>query len=147
MSRRRDERGSALVEFALVVPVFLMIVVAAASLVWLMGARSAVTGAARDAARFASIRHTSEACSTPCYPTPSEVLAYAKERAGGYGVDGVELVVNGVAATTDVSPVQYRNQLLEVKVTRTLPNAFSSFAGLFGIDDLDYTSTARVRAE
>jgi Flp pilus assembly protein TadG len=137
VSRRRDERGSSLVEFALVIPVFMLIVIGAASIVWLLGARSAVTGAARDGARFASIRHESAACaSSPCYPTAAEVKAYVEERAGMYGVD-----------TVTVTPVQYRNQILEVRVTRRLPNVFNSFAGLFGLGDIDYSSTARARTE
>jgi len=137
VSRRRDERGSAIVEFSLVVPVFFLVVVAAASIVWLMGARSAVSGAARDGARYASIRHESPSCpGTVCYPTADEVKTYVQQRAAGYGVETVE-----------VTPATYRNQVIEVKVQRHLPNAFRSFAGIFGLGEPLYTSTGRARAE
>lgn len=137
MSRRTDERGSAIVEFALVVPVFLLLVMGAASLVWLIGARSAVTGAARDGARFASIAIDPSNCggTYPCYPDQDAVAEFVRQRAGDE-----DLVVI-------LTPATFRNEELAVKVEGTLRNAFSSFSGITGLGDLSYSSTARARTE
>ena len=136
----RDERGAALVEFALVLPVFLLVLIGSLSVVWLVGARSAVTGAARDGARFASIQHDPLACEEPpCptgYPTAEEVRQYVEHRVGVYGVD-----------TVTVSNATYRNEVITVTARRTLPNVFRSFGALLGFEDVVYTTTVRVRAE
>ena len=137
MTRRRDERGSALVEFTLVVPVFLLIVIGAASLVWLIGVRSAVSGAARDGARFASIAIDPSNCggTSPCYPDEETVETFVRERAGD---DELEVTL---------TPAVHRNQEVAVKVTGQLENVFSSFGSLVGIDDMSFSSTARARTE
>jgi len=136
----RDERGSALVEFALVVPVFVLVLIGSMSIVWLVGARSAVTGAARDGARFASIQHDPLACEDPpCptgYPTADEVRDYVEQRVGIFGVDSVT-----------VSDATYRNEVITVTARRTLPNVFRAFGALLGFEDVVYTTTVRVRAE
>jgi Flp pilus assembly protein TadG len=144
VSRRRlaDERGAALVEFALIFPVFLAVVIGTMSIVWLVGARSAITGAARDGARYASIEHDPlTACATPpCptgYPTAAEITAYVTDRAGRYGVDSVSVAPSALS----------RNQVVTVTVTRTLPDVFAPFSALIGFGDTTYTSTAKARAE
>jgi Flp pilus assembly protein TadG len=137
VSRVRDERGAAIVEFALVVPIFFVLVLGAASLLWLVGARSAISGAAADGARFASIAHDPLACtSTPCssgYPTQAEVEAYVRARAGRYGIDAVT-----------VTPPLYRNQIVTVKVERRLHNVF---ADVLHIGDPKFVTTAEARSE
>lgn len=56
--RRRDERGQALVEFALVLPVLAILVVSIAQLGFLLNAYLEVTDAARVGARKASVSRT-----------------------------------------------------------------------------------------
>lgn len=140
MSRRRDERGSALVEFTLVVPVFLLVVIGAAALVWLAGTRSMITGAARDGVRFATVAlPTSECPSTdpaPCYPDAAAVEAFVEERAG-------RDVTIDLVRRDDLA----RNDVVSLEVTATLENVFSSFSGLTGLGDFDYSSTAKARTE
>jgi Flp pilus assembly protein TadG len=135
--RAGDERGSALVEFTLIIPAFLLIVIGACTVVWLTGARSSITGAARDGARFASIAHDPMACTTPpCptgYPTQAEVEAYVRQRAGKYGVDKVTLT----------RPTN-RNEVVTVEVERVLPNVFSN---VLGIGSKNYVTIAKARAE
>ena len=147
MSRRGDERGSALVEFTLVVPVFLLVVIGAAALVWLAGTRSMVTGAARDGVRFATVALPASSCTTtdpaPCYPDDAAVEAYVEQRIGR-DVD-VDLVYG---TETEVEPVDIvRNDIVTLKVTSTLENVFSTFSGLTGLGDFDYSSTAKARTE
>ena len=136
IARLREERGAALVEFAIVFPVFFAVMAGSIAMIWVVGVRSAVTGAARDGARYAAIEHDPLTCTAaPCYPTtwPSaaEVKSYVASRAGSFGVD-----------TVDVTPAgpYYRNQVIKVKVTRRIPS-------LFGLFDITYSSTAESRAE
>lgn len=140
MRRLRDQRGAALVEFAFVFPIFIFLVLGVLSVLWFLGARSTITGAARDGARYASIRHDPLECdSSPCpvgYPTAAEVGAFVRERAGGFGVDDV------VVERPDRS-----NAVVTVTVRRELPLLVAGVASLFGGDELVYTSVAKVRAE
>jgi hypothetical protein len=160
VKRLSNDKGSALVEFAIVLPVFLLVVIGSITFVWLLGARSAVTGAARDGARYASIQHDWINCSLlePCdmsYPDREEVESYIQDRAGVFGVDCVHMVVGTEPAddscTSGNEPVALeqpeRNELITVTAHRKLPNIFGAVASLFGIDEITYTTTAVARAE
>ena len=141
----RNDEGSAIVEFVLVLPAFLLVVFGSLGMVYLLGARSAITGAARDGARYASIQHDWMACpaSGPCdtsYPAANEVQSYVRDRAGIFG--GSQL---GVTVSPTAQPD--RNQLITVTATRNLPNLFGAVASLFGVHEISYTSTAVARAE
>lgn len=139
MKRLRDQRGAALVEFAFVFPILMVVVLGTLSMIWLLTARSALSGAARDGARFASIRHD-PICDQPSCPTdwPSEdeVTAFVRERAGGFAVDDVDLV----------RPTQ-ANEEVAVTVHGHLPALFRPVASLFNVGDLEYLTTAKARAE
>lgn len=144
MKRLSNDKGSALVEFAIVLPVFLLVVIGSITFVWLLGARSAVTGAARDGARYASIQHDWLNCSLlePCdmrYPSESDVESFVQDRAGVFG--------SGIDVTLSPTTQPDRNEVITVTASRKLPNIFGSFAGLFGVDEITYTTTAVARAE
>jgi hypothetical protein len=133
----RNQRGSALVEFALVLPMLLTVVFGSLALVWMLTARSALTGAARDGARFASIRHDPICDQPTCptdWPTQDEVAQFVAARAGGFHVDGVELV----------RPTQ-SNEEVVVTVHGHLPTLFQPIGALLG--DRDYTTVGKARAE
>ena len=157
MKRLRSDEGSALVEFALVLPLFIVVLIGSITFIWVLGARSAVSGAARDGARYASIQHDWLDCAEtgPCntsYPTPEEVLAYVQDRAGVFGVDSVCMIVGNESATNTCSTEPattepYRNEVITVTATRELPNIFGSFASIFGADKVSYTTSAVARAE
>jgi Flp pilus assembly pilin Flp len=153
----RNQRGAALIEFALVFPMLFLTLIATLSLLWLLAARSTISGAARDGARFASIRHDPLSCPLgqpmdnptvtlpppwfpepgDCndYPTEAQVKAYVEHRAGRFGVDEVTLV----RPTAPNAPVT-------VTVTRELPLIFRPVASLFD-DNNDFVTVAKVRAE
>ena len=143
-ARVRDDEGSSLVEFVLVLPVFMLVVLGSLTLLWVVCARSAVTGAARDGARYASIRHdwmdcpASGACDTN-YPSPTEVATYTQDRAGVFG--------SGMTVTVSPSSIPYRNEVITVTATRDLPNIFGTIASLFGVDHITYSSSAVARSE
>ena len=125
MTRRvlRNERGTAVLEFAIVFPLVFFVLLASLALLWSLSVRSTISGAARDGARFASIR------TGPLddYPSAAEVEAYVRDRVGGFGVD--EVIV--------VRPTQ-SNAPVSVTVRRELPLL---------IDELVFESEAKVRAE
>jgi hypothetical protein len=145
VKRLSNDRGSALVEFALILPVFVLVVLGSMAFIWLIGARSAVTGATRDGARYASIQHDWLDCPVigvcdTAYPTQAEVESYVRDRAGMFGGDAIDV---------DVTPTDQpeRNEVITVRASRKLPPLFGSFAHLLGIDEITYTSTAVARAE
>jgi Flp pilus assembly protein TadG len=128
----RNERGTAVLEFAIVFPLIFVVLLASLSLFWMLAARATIGGAARDGARFASIRPGS----LQDYPTAAEVEEYVRDRAGSFGVDEVIVEV----------PAQ-PNARVTVTVRRELPMLVDAVAGLFGADELVFESEAKVRAE
>jgi Flp pilus assembly protein TadG len=128
----RDQKGTAALEFAVVFPVVFFVFIASLSLLWMLTARSTLSGAARDGARFASIRPGA----MEDYPSVAEVEAYVRDRVGDLGVD--EVIV--------VRPTQ-PNAPVSVTVRRELPMLLDTVAGLFGGEDLVFESEAKVRAE
>jgi hypothetical protein len=145
MTRLRDERGSALVEFAFVFPILFAVVFAAFSMLWMLTARSALSGAAKDGARYASIRHDPlceiptdpvwRSCATD-WPTEAEVTAFVRDRAGSFDVDSVDLVAPTMP-----------NDALTVTVHGHLPALLRPMASIFGLHDLEYVSESKARAE
>lgn len=146
--RRRlsGEHGAALVEFTLILPVLLLVIVGVSSLLWLTSARSKLTDLARDAARYASIPHDPFCDEPPCgtgYPTESEVRARVLEEAGV--ADDPDLVVELVRSGGGLDVA--RNESFTVTVSRPLPDAFRPLSGVFGLRELVYSSTVIGRAE
>ena len=109
MNRNRSSRGQGLVEFALVLPIFILCLVAVFDLGHVVWANDTLGNAAREAARYAIVHGGSEstacpvgpmnpartapapAASTDCpYPSPSKQaikdIAIAKTMGAGSGV-------------------------------------------------------------
>lgn len=146
--RRRlaEERGAAIVELSLVLPVLLLAIVGVWTLLWLTAERAHVSGLARDAARYASIAHDPFCDEEPCatgYPSQDEVRAYVVERGR---LDPSDPIAVELGRATAGGPVA-RNERFTVTVRRPLPNPFRPLAGLFGIDEVVYGSTVVGRAE
>ncbi len=74
-SATRDERGVAVLEFVLLVPVFLLMVFFVVGLGRLGQARENIDGAARDAARAGSIARTADDARTAAETAASDALA------------------------------------------------------------------------
>jgi hypothetical protein len=162
--RLRGDNGSAMVEFALVLPVFMLVLTGSLMFMWLLHERSNVTGAARDGARYASIQHDWMDCPLvgECatgYPTETEVSEYVNERAFGNPENPVDVDVTlerGVDANGDPLIIHVdelrenqpdRNEIIHVKASRKLTGLFGSIASLVGFNEVSYTSTAVARAE
>ena len=77
MTAPRDERGGATVELTLVTPMLLLLLVFAVALGRLVEARARVDGAARDAARAASISRSPAAAVVAAEQTAAATLAGA----------------------------------------------------------------------
>jgi hypothetical protein len=149
-AKLRDDRGNSLVEFAFVLPIFFMVVLASLTFLWVVAARSAISGAVRAGARYASIQHDWKDCPSTgtCYtgyPTQDEVLQYVKDKAGVFEVDSV--TVDPSVSKSDPSTQPYRNQIITVKASRDIPTIFGPIAGLFGVDHVTYSSSSVARAE
>lgn len=148
---RRDDRGASSVEFALVVPLFFLLIGIAAYFAWLVYAGSQLDRAAQRAARHAAIPTT----------------------AGGYAFRHCDVVdtVNSHLTTFDVAPAKVvvrdaDNSLVSVacpstdaalrprgyvrvRVTHVLDNPFSELAGFFlgRQEPLTITGSGEARVE
>lgn len=71
MKRRRHERGQALVEFALIIPLFLFLLIAIFDLGHVVWANNSLSTAAREAARFAVVHGGSTRSTCPQGPLPT----------------------------------------------------------------------------
>lgn len=145
----RQDRGASLVEFALVFPVLFLVVMTTVTVLWMLAARSTLTGVARDGARYASIRVDPFVCDLDCdgerafeharFPAAADVAEFVNERTGPFG----DVSVTVDPAGEDRLP----NSVITVRVSRPLPVIVQPVASLFGWDELEYESEAMVRAE
>ena len=159
----RNERGAALVEFALVFPFLFLAIITVLTMLWMLAAKSAMSGAARDGARYASIRHDAFNCDLDCdgefpaeiaqYPSEADIAAYVNDRVGSFGPVTVEVdsdatdACDGAEPLDDADSPRIPNSPLTVTVCRDLPVIFQPVASIFGWDALIYETEAKVRAE
>lgn len=98
-SHRRDERGAAAVEFALVFPVFLLLVLGTIDFGYFFFVSEIVTNAAREGARAGSVVDPNDGTSAALAAAQSTASTYLTR--GGLTAKGVTTnvtAVNGVAA-------------------------------------------------
>jgi len=98
MKRQRAARGQALVEFALIIPVFILLMVGIFDLGHVVWANNALSNSAREGARFAIVHGGSE--STPCPVGP----APASDEAGATNVRGTPVTVTVTATIGLAAP-------------------------------------------
>lgn len=72
---RRSQRGQGLTEFALVAPIFLAMIFGIVDLGRVVWANNSLAGAAREAARYASVHGGSLTTACPAGPMPTGVVA------------------------------------------------------------------------
>jgi Flp pilus assembly protein TadG len=153
--QRDRSQGQALVEFALVIPVFLLIVFSVVQFGMIMGAQDALTSATREATRYAStvpVSNTTDAgsCSSgtgaQVYSKLQSVLA---QKMPGY--IALKLVACGAAApSTTVGYCRRQNPDLtwSIWVQVTAVYRHPLYIPLVGniVDGLDGTSDGNLRA-
>ena len=77
MSTRRNERGQSLVEFALILPILVLLLVGMFDLGHVVWTNDALSNAAREAARYAIVHGGSESTPCPVGPAPAELTVPA----------------------------------------------------------------------
>jgi Flp pilus assembly pilin Flp len=154
LSRVRDQRGAALIEFSLVFPIVFLVLIGVLSMLWLFAAKSALTGAAREGVRYASIRHDRFDCDLVCdpahpyeaqYPTEEQVSVYVNDVIDSFGPVDVTLTPHEADGALFTGRVP--NSPVSVEVSRPLPVIFKQIGSLFGWHELQYSSETQVRAE
>lgn len=151
MTRPRREDGAASVEFALVLPLFLLLVGIAAYFAWLAYAESQLQRAAQRAARYAAVPTTE---GTYAY-AHCDVVAKVNDQLSTDAVpdDGVAVTDGSgpLAATTcpSGSTAGRPRGFVRVRVTRTLDNPFASLISMVtpGPGPVTITATGEARVE
>ncbi|MEP6470200.1 MAG: TadE family protein [Chloroflexota bacterium] len=81
MKRRKEQRGQSLVEFALIFPIFILLLVSIFDLGHVVWANDSLSNAAREAARFAVIHGASDRTTCPQGPLPTTYGGYVDSAA------------------------------------------------------------------
>lgn len=168
MTRRDKPRGQAMVEFALIFPIFILLLVGMFDLGRVVWVNNTLATAAREAARYAIVHGENSACpvgpaapgatiptpDTSCpYPSPSRqgIKDVAHKWAAGTSANVTVSVCYGVVTTCtgDVDqvsnpvPDNSRGTQVMVTVTSTVGLSLPSLVGFSGFD-LSATSTMLV---
>jgi Flp pilus assembly protein TadG len=100
--RPRADRGAEVVEFALVIPLLLVVVSAIIQFAFMMNAQVTITQAAREGARLAALTPLSSTCDQTC--VESVVKPKTIGAAPGVTVDPNSIVVTACPATATNPP-------------------------------------------
>ena len=144
--RHKSMRGQTLLEFALVAPVFLLIVCGIIDFGRLFYAQMTVQNALREAGRYASTGQCS-APPTGCMTDSkgnvlsqiASIQAVAQQMAPGFNFSGMVITGGGVTGSTG-SP----GQLVTLTVTNTVPLLTGPIAAFFTSGSGSYSFTASV---
>jgi Flp pilus assembly protein TadG len=132
-TRARAEAGAASVEFALVVPVLLLLVAIAGYFAWQMFTEASLERAAQRAARYAAVPTTEGAYAY----RQCDVVADLNSQLTAFSVDSAGVTVSDSTGTalphstcpsTDVATRP--RGWVRVRVTHTLDNPFASLLGV-----------------
>jgi hypothetical protein len=109
MNSRRNERGQSLVEFVLILPVMILLLVGTFDLGHVVWTNDALANAAREAARYAIVHGGSESTPCPVGPPPVELDVPAPSADCPYPSPSVQAIKDraikwlaGVGGTTQV---------------------------------------------
>ena len=115
--RKRDDGGAAAVEFALILPIFLMLLFGIIDFGYMINRSSIINNAARDAVRVASVNGSGAdveaAANSTLNGVPNATLAVSCRKASGspcaYGVSPVGNHASGDYATVSIT---YQHKML-----------------------------------
>ena len=165
MSRRRKTRGQAMVEFALIFPIFILLLVGMFDFGRVVWVNNTLATAAREAARFAIVHGTKSSCPVGpplagtvipvagpgcLYPSPSRqaIKDVAQKWAAGTSASVTVHVCYGLVTsctsdTDQLNATNARGTQVMVTVTSVVDLSLPSLAGFSGIS-LNATSTMLV---
>jgi Flp pilus assembly protein TadG len=165
MTRRSRTRGQAMVEFAIIFPVFILLLVGMFDFGRVVWVNNTLATAAREAARYAIVHGTKSACpvgpaaagtvipvaGTACpFPSPSRqaIKDVAQKWAAGTSASVTVHVCYGVVTsctsdTDQANATNARGMQVMVTVTSVVDLSLPSLAGFSGIS-LNATSTMLV---
>jgi Flp pilus assembly protein TadG len=135
MSHRRDQRGAALVEAAIVMPLLMFFILGVIDYGMWAYQRSQVSSAARDGARTALIAVTGTDCTYPCSANNTLVRNAIKARLGSGQTFSFTVQCMSGSSTTPktcvVEPTTVDRDRVKVTVTWTRP-AMTFVSKVFG---------------
>ena len=153
----RDERGSNVVEFSLVFPVFILFIVAALALLWLGYVKVSADQASKEGARYATVSLNclppgyapgTYNCTAgqPTYPDSTLVANRINSRVPLFNLQAADVTVtyswvaNGANQSCSPNPPiaqqpcqPPKNATATVRVTKTLPAPLRPLAGIFNL--------------
>lgn len=100
--RRRDDRGQSLVEFAMVLPIFLMLLVGIFDLGHVVWTNDVVANAAREGARYAIVHGGSESTACPVGPASLEAIVPAPSTACPHPSPEKQSIYDAATRWTDI---------------------------------------------
>jgi len=122
-ARRRREGGQALVEFALIVPVFLILVLSIVDFGWALRSWITVTNSAREAARVGAVGAACDDIKQRAVDTSADLLTLSDVTVENcQGDPGTSVVVT---VTYDYSFITPLGGLLTTFTGRTLPSTIT----------------------
>lgn len=119
-TRRRDTRGAAAVEFALVLPLVLLLVCGIVDFGRMLNIQITLSAAAREGARWEALR----------MPTTTGVSTSSRVATAAPGVAPVP--TTAVVASCPASPSATQNASVTATTTYTLLTPLSALSGFFG---------------
>jgi len=140
----KGEGGQSLVEFALVLPIFLLVLCAIIDFGMAFNSWLTVTNSAREGGRLGSVHPALDAAGSPCFGQGSlEQCIIARVRQTAGGTIGDDLVVTVTNADGDPG----ESVVVDVSYTYSLMTPLAGLIGMISGNTLTLSSTADMRLE
>jgi len=133
--RRDREKGAAMVEFAIILPLFILLIFGTMETGWFFAQQVEVRNAAREGARLAVVD----------YGTASQIATEVCNRAGlSNRAASVQVTRSG---TLDDDLVNTAGIKSPESITVTMTTTYTSLTGVFDFFDGNFSSSAEMRTE
>jgi Flp pilus assembly protein TadG len=144
MMRKRNDDGQTLVEFALILPIFLLLLVSIFDLGHVVWSNDALSNAAREGARYAIVHGVNSGAPATKQQVKDVAIGWAASAGTNVNVTVCYWNVNQCSGDVDeANATQDRGMKVTLTVTANVPLAVPSFFG-FSAFNLSSTSTMLV---